>query len=76
MEIGGLAGTPQLWCKVLQRVQLLLLCIDMEFLVEVSRHKLKSYQTRVFVWFSKIIFLFYKMLFMNRLEFSGFVDFS
>jgi hypothetical protein len=37
--------------------------------------KLESSQTRVFVWFSALIFLFYKMLFMNRLEFSCFPDF-
>jgi hypothetical protein len=30
---------------------------------------------QVFVWFSTLIFLFYKMLFMNRLNFSSFVDF-
>jgi len=45
------------------------------FLVDVSGHKLKSCQTRVFVWFSTLIFPFYKMLFMNRLEFSCFADF-
>ena len=32
-------------------------------------------QTRVFVWFSSLIFPFYKMILINRLEFSGFVDF-
>ncbi len=51
----------------------------MEFLngvlLEVSRHKLKSSQTRVFVFFSILIFHFYKMLFTNRLEFSCFADF-
>jgi len=41
------------------------------FIVEVSGHKLEPSQTRVFY----LIFLFYKMLFMNRLEFSCFVDF-
>ncbi len=45
------------------------------FLVEVSGHKLESSQIRVFVWFSTLIFPFYKMLFMNRLEFSCFTDF-
>ncbi len=45
------------------------------FLVEVSGHKLKSSHIRVFVWFSTIIFPFYKMLFMNRLEFSCCADF-
>ncbi len=42
---------------------------EMEFLVEVSRHKLESSQAQVFVWFSTPIFPFYKVLFMNRLEF-------
>jgi hypothetical protein len=45
------------------------------FLVEVSGHKLESSQTRVFVWFSSLILPVYKMLFMNRLEFSCFADF-
>jgi hypothetical protein len=40
------------------------------FLVEVSGHKLESSQARVFVWFSGLIFPFYKMQFMNRLQFS------
>jgi hypothetical protein len=51
----------------------------MEFLngilVKVSGHELESSQSRVFVWFSTLIFQFYKMLLMNRLEiflFSGF----
>jgi hypothetical protein len=48
----------------------------MAFLVEVSGHKLESSQTRVFVWFSTLIFSFYKMLFMNRIELSCFADFS
>jgi hypothetical protein len=39
------------------------------FLVEVSGHKLESSQIRVFVCFSNLIFPFYKMLFMNILEF-------
>ncbi len=39
------------------------------FLVKVSSH------TRVFVWFSTLIFLCYQMLFMNRLEFFCFADF-
>jgi hypothetical protein len=43
--------------------------------IEVSGHKLESSQTRVFVWFSTLIFTFYKVLFMNRLEFSCFADF-
>ncbi len=47
---------------------------EMEFLnnivlVEVSGHKLESSQTRIFVWFCTLIFLFYKMLFMNKLSF-------
>jgi hypothetical protein len=42
---------------------------EMEFLNDiVSGHKLES-QTRVFVWFSNLIFPFYKILFRNRLEF-------
>jgi hypothetical protein len=45
------------------------------FLVEVSGHKHDSSQTRVFVWFSALIFPFYIMLFMKRLEFSCFADF-
>ncbi len=40
-----------------------------EFLVEVSGHKLETSQTQVFVWFTTLFFPFYKMLFMNRLEF-------
>jgi hypothetical protein len=44
-------------------------------LVEVSGHKLKSSQTRVFVWFSTLVFPFYNKLFMNRLVFSCFADF-
>jgi hypothetical protein len=44
-------------------------------LVEVSGHKLKSSQTRVFVWFSTIVLPFYKRLFRKRLEFSCFADF-
>jgi hypothetical protein len=52
---------------------------EMEFLngilVEVSRQKHESSQTLVFVWFSTLIFPFFKMLFMKRLEFSCFVDF-
>jgi hypothetical protein len=52
---------------------------EMEFLngilVEVSSHQLESSQTQDFVWFSNLIFLFYKKLFMNRLEFSCFADF-
>ncbi len=36
------------------------------FLVEVSGHKHESSQTRVFVWFSTIMFPFYKTLFMTR----------
>ncbi len=44
------------------------------FLVKVSGHKIKSSQTLVSVWFSTLIFLFYKMLLLciNRLEFSYF----
>jgi hypothetical protein len=43
-----------------------------------SEHKLESSQTGGFVgfvWFSALVFLFYKMLFMKRLEFSCFADF-
>jgi hypothetical protein len=40
----------------------------------VSGHKLKSSQTQIFVWFSTLFFPFYKMLFMNRLDFSCFAD--
>ncbi len=45
------------------------------FVVELSEPKLESSQTRDFVWFSTLISLFYKMHFMNRLEFSCFADF-
>jgi hypothetical protein len=45
------------------------------FLVKVSGHKLESSQTRVFVWFSTLIFPFYKMLFTNRLKFTCFPGF-
>ncbi len=45
------------------------------FLAEVTGHKLVSFQTRGFIWFSNLIFLFYKILFMTRLEFSCFGDF-
>ncbi len=38
-------------------------------LVEVSGHELVSSPTRVFVWFSSLIFPFYKMLVTNRLKF-------
>jgi hypothetical protein len=34
-----------------------------------------SSQIRVFVWFSTLVFPFYKMLFVKRLEFSCFTDF-
>ncbi len=44
-------------------------------LVEVTEHKLEFSQTRVFVWFSTLIFLFYKILFIYWFEFSGFADF-
>jgi hypothetical protein len=33
-----------------------------------------SSQTQVFVWFSTFVFPFFKMLYMNRLEFSCFAD--
>ncbi len=39
------------------------------FLVDVSGHKLESTQTRVFVWFSTFIFLFFKMLFTKDSSF-------
>jgi hypothetical protein len=45
------------------------------FLVEVSVHKFESFKTQVFVWFSTLIFPFYKLLLMKRLEFSCFSDF-
>jgi hypothetical protein len=38
------------------------------FLVEVSGPKLVSSQTRVFAWFSTLIFLRHKILLMNRLD--------
>ncbi len=38
------------------------------FLVEVFGPKLKSSQTRVFAWFSTLIFPCYKILLMNRLD--------
>ncbi len=38
-------------------------------------HKLEYSKTRVFVWFSTLIFQFHKMVFMNKLEFSYFADF-
>jgi hypothetical protein len=40
-------------------------------LVEVSGHKLESSQTRVFVWFSTLVFLLFKMSFRNRVEFMS-----
>jgi hypothetical protein len=56
-----------------------ILWAKMEFLkgifFEVSGHKLEFSQTQVFVWFSTLIFLFYKMTFIKRLEFSYFPDF-
>ncbi len=42
---------------------------------EVSGYKLESSQSLLIVWFSTFIFLFYKMLFMSKLEFSCFADF-
>jgi hypothetical protein len=44
-------------------------------LAEVSGLYLESSQTLDFVWFSTLIFTFYKMLFANRLEFSCIADF-
>ncbi len=44
-------------------------------LVVISGHKLKSSESDVFVWFFTLIFPFYKMSFMNRLDISCFVDF-
>jgi hypothetical protein len=42
----------------------------------VSGHKLESSQTRVFDWFSTLLYFpFNKMLFMNRLECSCFAGF-
>jgi|LakMenEpi03Aug12_release.lakeMendotaPanAssembly.Ray.scaffolds.fasta_scaffold5164490_1 hypothetical protein len=55
--------------------------MEMEFLsgistvVEVSGHKLESSQSRVLYVFLPSFFRFYKMIFMNRLDFSCFVDF-
>ncbi len=40
--------------------------LERHFSVEVSGHKLESSHTRVFVWFSTLIFPFYKMLFMKN----------
>jgi hypothetical protein len=45
---------------------------EMEFLKGIFE---VSGQTRDLVWFSTLIFPFYKILFMNRLEFSCFADF-
>ncbi len=45
------------------------------FLIEASGHKLESCQTKVFAWFSTLIFSFYKKLFINRLKFSYFANF-
>jgi hypothetical protein len=45
------------------------------FIVDVTGHKLEYFQTRVSVWFSTLIFPFYKMLFINRLKFSCVADF-
>jgi hypothetical protein len=45
------------------------------FFFEVSGRKLESSQTRVLVWFSTLIFPFYKILFMVRMKFSCFTDF-
>jgi hypothetical protein len=60
-------------CKQLMKV--IAAQAEMEFLDGIfgrgSGHKLDT-QTRVL---STLIFLFYKMLFMNRLEFSCFADF-
>ncbi len=53
----------------IQRVE----CLN-GILVEVSGHINSNSQTRDFVWFSTLIFPFYKMLLMNRLEFSCFAD--
>jgi hypothetical protein len=47
-------------------VILLTFYIETEIIVPAS-------QTRVFVWYSTLIFPFYKKLVMNRLEFSCFV---
>jgi hypothetical protein len=37
-------------------------------------HKLESSQTRVFVWFSTFFLAIYKVLYMNRGQFSCFTD--
>jgi hypothetical protein len=42
----------------------------MEWKLELIIHIIVPYQTRVSVWFSTLIFPFYKTLFMSRLEFS------
>jgi hypothetical protein len=49
--------------------------LEQPFFVDVSGHKLDYYQTRVLSSFLPLFFLLYKMLFMNRLEFSCFADF-
>ncbi len=43
-------------------------------IVEASGHKLEFSRPQVFVGFSTLIFNFYKMLCMNRLEFSSFLS--
>jgi hypothetical protein len=40
----------------------------MAYLAEVSGHKLECSLFRVIVWFSTLIFPFYKMLFVNRVN--------
>jgi hypothetical protein len=45
------------------------------FFVEVSGHKLESPYSRAFVWLCTVVLPFYKMLFMNRFEFSCFAFF-
>jgi hypothetical protein len=47
----------------------------MEFLNDIFSRGFESSQSRVFVWFSALIFPLYKMLVMNKFEFSCFVDF-
>ncbi len=48
---------------------------EMEFLHGIFSQGFESSQTRVSVWFSTLLFPLFKMLFMNRLEFSCFADF-
>ncbi len=44
-------------------------------LVKVSGHQLESFQAQDIFWFPIFVFLFYKMLLMNRPKFTCFADF-